>query len=471
MEYDGQISLLLPESEQIEKQITGQIKLDDVLLEWERMKKDSEQKRMETVRQRVLQQTGAMFTEFEAQMRDGLLEKLESEKTADEPQDDLEIVEEVEEPEEPTETAEPEEIEEPGEIEEPEEIIELEETAETEEVVEIAKSEETEEPEELEELEEPAEVTETEEEELPEEEIAEPEQTLETEEPTEVADTEEVAESEEIEETETTEQSEQSEQSEQLEAAQPAKLRAFSAEENELFGTYAQSETAKAQIIHAIDTISMASYTGNVIITGDEGMDTLTLAKNLVKEVQNTDSNFSGKIAKISGASLNKKDLGQTLDKLEGGALIVQKAAGMNAETAEKLHKILEQEERGIIILLIDTKKYMNRFMEENAALNNSFTIRMDVEALDNDTLVEFCKKYAREQEYSIDNMAVLALHTRISDRQTSDHAVTISEVRTMMDEAIRHANRKNMGHFFDILLARRYDEEDMIILREKDFV
>lgn len=95
----------------------------------------------------------------------------------------------------------------------------------------------------------------------------------------------------------------------------------------------------------------------------------------------------------------------------------------------------------------------------------------MDIEALDNDSLVKFGKKYARDLEYSIDELGVLALHTRVADMQTSDHAVTVAEVKQIVDEAIRHANRKTPAHFFDILLAKRYDEEDMIVLREKDFV
>lgn len=99
------------------------------------------------------------------------------------------------------------------------------------------------------------------------------------------------------------------------------------------------------------------------------------------------------------------------------------------------------------------------------------FNIEINIEALDNDSLVAYAAKYAREQEYSIDELGILALHTRIAERQTSDHAVTPGEVQEMVDQAIHHANRKTLGHFFDILIAKRYDDEDMIILREKDFM
>ena len=254
-------------------------------------------------------------------------------------------------------------------------------------------------------------------------------------------------------------------------AAKKAKVRPLSPEERQLFGAYIQSRNTKEQIVYAIDNISLAAYTGNVIITGEEGMDTMTLARNLIKEVQQTDSNFSGKIAKISGDSLNRKGVEQPFSKLANGALIIQKAAGLKKNTIEKMQKALEQEHSGLIVILEDLRKPMNKFLNENPSLTQSFNIRIDIEALDNDTLVAFGKKYAKDQEYSIDELGVLALHTRIAERQTSDHAVTMLEVREIVDEAIRHANRKTMGHFFDILVAKRYDEEDMIILREKDFI
>ncbi len=250
-----------------------------------------------------------------------------------------------------------------------------------------------------------------------------------------------------------------------------SKVRQFSSEEAELFGSFAHNEIMRERIVTAIDNISMASYTGNVIITGDEGMDTLALAKSLIKEIQNTDSNFSGKTAKISGGSLNKKDIQETLGKLANGALIVQNACAMTSSTVEKLHRVLEQEERGIIVILIDIKKAMNRFLRTNPILKETFTVRVDIAAMDNDALVKHGVEYAKEQEYSIDDMGVLALHTRIAEMQTSDHAVNIDEVKELIDEAIRHANKKTIGHFFDIIVAKRYDEEDMIILREKDFI
>ena len=265
------------------------------------------------------------------------------------------------------------------------------------------------------------------------------------------------------------------EESGESQSPQPSRekprVRALTREEKELYGSFIQSKSSREKLIAAIDSISMASYTGNVVITGDEGMDTLTLAKNMIREVQMTDSNFSGRIAKISGSSLNQRDIVQTLDGLANGALIIQKASDMSLNTVDTLYKALQREQYGLIVIMEDTRKAMNKFLGVYTKLAECFNARMDMEALSNDSLVAFGKKYAKEREYSIDELGILALHTRIAEMQTSDHAVTIMDVKEILDEAIRHADRKSIGHFVDILLAKRYDEEDMIILRENDFI
>ena len=450
-ESDGQISLVMPEAESIEKQITGQMNIEDILAEWERKKKENLEKREEEVRQHVLQQTGAMFTEFEQAVRDGLLEKLEKEKAADtadtvaEDTTDTDEVEELEEDtveelaEEPAYEPEAEEFEEPAEPEaeiyEQEEIID-EEQAEPEEAMD---DEPVEEP--------TAEVVESVDEETASEEI-------------------------ELTAEETPEAGEAPEQPERPAVERDkAKVRALTREERELYAPFIQSRSAREQLVKAIDNISLAAYTGNVIITGEEGMDTLSLAKNMVREIQATDSNFSGKVAKISGHALNKKDTADTLSKLKNGALIICKASEMNDATANVLHKALQQESQGIVIILEDTKRDIDKFLEKHEKLRECFTARMDVEALSNNTLVAFGKQYAREMEYSIDELGELALHTRIEDMQTIDHVVTVVDVKQIVDEAIAHANKKTLKHFFDVLFAKRYDDEDMIILTEKDFV
>ena len=484
-ESDGQISLVMPEAESIEKQITGQMNIEDILAEWERKKKENLEKREEEVRQHVLQQTGAMFTEFEQAVRDGLLEKLEKEKAADtadtvaEDTTDTDEVEELEEITEEPATEEPvEELTEaaPAEEAEQEPVEELPE----EDTVEELAEEPAYEPE-AEEFEEPAEPEAEiyEQEEIVDEEQAEPEEAMDDESVEEpaaeaVESVDEETASEEIELTaeETPEAGEAPEQPERPAVERDkAKVRALTREERELYAPFIQSRSAREQLVKAIDNISLAAYTGNVIITGEEGMDTLSLAKNMVREIQATDSNFSGKVAKISGHALNKKDTADTLSKLKNGALIICKASEMNDATANVLHKALQQESQGIVIILEDTKRDIDKFLEKHEKLRECFTARMDVEALSNNTLVAFGKQYAREMEYSIDELGELALHTRIEDMQTIDHVVTVVDVKQIVDEAIAHANKKTLKHFFDVLFAKRYDDEDMIILTEKDFV
>ena len=453
-ESDGQISLVMPEAESIEKQITGQMNIEDILAEWERKKKENLEKREEEVRQHVLQQTGAMFTEFEQAVRDGLLEKLEKEKAAD--ADVVTDTDEVEELEPEPADADIVDTEEVEELEEEPAIAEYEEESATEKPEAAVDMEVTQEP--ATEIPEVSEETTAEIEEASEESAAETK-----EEPEEQAVEEAVEEVHEDEQPQTPEPP--------VVERDKAKVRALTREERELYAPFIQSKSAREQLVKAIDNISLAAYTGNVIITGEEGMDTLSLAKNMIREIQATDSNFSGKVAKISGHALNKKDAADTLSKLKNGALIICKASEMNDTTVNTLYKALQQENQGIVIILEDTKREIDRFLEKHEKLKESFTARMDVEALSNDTLVAFGRQYAREMEYSIDELGVLALHTRIEDMQTIDHVVTVVDVKEIVDEAIAHANKKTLKHFFDVLFAKRYDDEDMIILTEKDFV
>lgn len=479
MEYDGQISMLVPETEEkVEKQITGQISIQDALIEWERMKKENEQKRMAEVQQHILQQTGSMFTEFEAATRDGLLEKLEKGKTfgleglenaKEESEDTAESEVKVEEIEESEETDEVEELEEIEISEEPEEAL-----SDKEEDLDEFDEEES-----GEELEEES-LEESEEESLEESKEDESEEDSEeddsaAQEPKESKDDMDDKDffDEDFDEEESA--SEETDENDSFEGRKkiPAnyhKVRRMTEEELKLFGSYAQNKTTRDQIVYALENVSMAAFTGNIILTGEEGMDKLTLAKKIIKEVQENDRNFSGKIAKISADSLNRKGVEEILSKVTNGALIIQKAGALSEESIEKMQKAMNQDSAGFIVILEDDRKVIHKLLKENPFLRDLFNIRIHVASLDNESLVNYAKQYALDQEYSIDDMGVLALHTKISERQSSNHTVTVDEVREIVDSAIKKANRKTLGHFFDIIVAKRYDEEDMIILREKDF-
>lgn len=477
-EYDGQISLVVPEEEKIEKQITGQLSIDDVMAEWERMKKENEQKMLEEIKQRVHKQTDSLFADFDEATKTGLLEELEkamvdaaikeSKKKADEQRPKVVKVSDIESQ---TKDDKPLTEEEPSAEEtEVEEI--LIEVSETETVPEKISEETVETEAESEEISEETVETEAEPEEIPEKEPeVEPESTEDSDEAAESHSEEKSAE-ELQEESVNADEADPSSEAEQKEKTEDkSQAREMTKSEREQFAPFVHHKKTRRQIVEAIDNISMASYTGNVVITGEEGTGTTALAKLLVKEIQLSDNNFSGKVAKISGSNMNKKDVGATLSKLSGGALIIESAATMKRNTVDALVKELNQEGRGLIVLLEDKKDSMEKFLSKHAALNTLFNLRVDVEALDDQTLVKYAKKYALDQEYVIDELGVLALHTRIADMQTSDHEVTLAEIEEIVDEAIYYADKKTPKHFFDILLGKRYDEEDMIILREKDFM
>lgn len=396
-EADGQISLVVPEKEKVEKQITGQMSIQDILQEWEQMKRDKEARLKDDVQRSVLDRTGDIFAEFEAS-KDTLIKELE--QTAKEA-----------------------------------EILEAERAADEE--GETGLSEEH-----------------TAEEKSSEEVYEAPEFEAEAGENAEKGETKSAAAEREL--------------PEELKPIQND--RPLSPEEKELFETFVHSRRSKAQLLQVLDNMSLAAYTGNVLITGEEDAGAMNFARNLVRDMQMADRNFSGQAAKISGKALNKKNPQEVIDKLKNGALIIAEAGGMNCSTAEALVKALQTESKGIIVMLVDTKGAINSLLEVNGVLRDPFNARIDIEALDDGALVAYGKKFAYEREYGIDEMGVLALHTRIADMQTAEHSVTTTDVRKLVKEAIHHADKKTPKHFFDVLLGKRYDEEDMIVLREEDF-
>lgn len=442
-DYDGQISLVVEEGVKVERQITGQMNIEEVLEEWEKTKREYEEKQKAKRTKRVLEQTGGMFTEFEAKVRDGILEQLQKEQELEElTVDDIpeetpeEIAEEVLE-EVAEEVAQEPKIESVA-VEETD-SSKVQDTLEKEEKRTYTNLEDTAALEKL--------ILEEEEEAAREEKTTEEKTTDET--SKEVTDTQETI--------------------RKIQQAQE-EIRELNEEERALFAPFIQTKGARRRFMKALDLISLAAYTGNVIVTGDADSDTLKLAKNIMKDIQMTDANFSGVIAKVSGSSLNSKSVEGTIAKLNNGGLIIEKASGMNSQAVMKLLKALNQEKTGIVVILEDTKKAMKRMLAAYPSMNTFFNARIEVEQLNNDALAAYGRQYAAHLEYSIDELGMLALQTQIEDRQTSDHIVTVAEVRELVDNAINRANRKNLGHFFDVVLGKRYDEEDMIILREKDF-
>ena len=254
-------------------------------------------------------------------------------------------------------------------------------------------------------------------------------------------------------------------------AKESAGKRKFTPEERELFGAFVQSREGRDRLAGLLESISLRGERGNVILTADDGVDAMGFAKNLVRDLQYREESFSGKMAKISGGAFNQKDVHAILTQLSNGALVVQRASEMDQKTCQALKDTLKEYQSGILVILEDGRKAMNKLLTRDKELAEYFDAKMELEAMSNKALVAYGIKYAKEKEYSVDELGILALHTRIEERQTSDHAVNVEEVRAIVDEAIRHAEKKSVKHFFDVLFAKRYDEEDMIILREQDFV
>ncbi|MBR5361454.1 MAG: hypothetical protein IK123_11245, partial [Lachnospiraceae bacterium] len=227
----------------------------------------------------------------------------------------------------------------------------------------------------------------------------------------------------------------------------------------------------KKDLLKSLDSISLASYVGNVCVTGETGEESVDLAKNVVQYAKMTDGNFSGKIGKVSGSALNTKDMDALIEKLKGGGLIIEKAGDMNDTTVEKLKKALNQENLGLLVVMQDSRKAIGKILSQSEELKQMFNVHIEIEELSDDALVAYGKKYAERNEFSIDEMGILALHTRIDELQTSDHIVTVTDVRDLIDEAIEHATKFSPKHFTEILFGKRYDSEDMIILKERDFI
>ena len=253
--------------------------------------------------------------------------------------------------------------------------------------------------------------------------------------------------------------------------ARREEVRDFTPEEQTLFENFAVTRKIRKQIIQALENMTLAAYTGNVIITGDAGLDTVRMAKNLIKEYQASDESFSGKLAKITGEKINQRNIKDVFEKLNNGGIIIEKANGMSEEKLYELATNLNQDTYGIVVIMEDTKKEITKLLEKQAMIVDYFNIRIDLMEMDNNALVAYAKNYALALEYSIDELGTLALYTRIANMQSGNHVVTKDEVRDIIDEAIWKSKKSKIKNFVDVLFARRYDNEDMIVLKERDFM
>ena len=212
------------------------------------------------------------------------------------------------------------------------------------------------------------------------------------------------------------------------------------------------------------------SRTGNLLIVGNKGNGKTVLAVDVVKAIQKQRNIRQGKVAIVTGDSLNKKKIGDIFEKLYGGALIIEKAGKMNEKTVARLNKAMEKDTGELLIVLEEQRKPIDRLLSSNREFRRKFTSRLEVPIFINDELVTFGQTYAQENGYRIDEMGILALYSRIDSLQREDHAVTVAEVKEIMDEAIQHSQKASAKKLVRRVFGKNTDDSDRILLSEKDF-
>ena len=212
------------------------------------------------------------------------------------------------------------------------------------------------------------------------------------------------------------------------------------------------------------------SCTGNLLIIGNKGNGKTVLAVDVVKAIQKQRKIRQGKVAIVTGDSLNKKKISDIFEKLYGGALIIEKAGKMNEKTVARLNKAMESDTGELLIVLEDQRKPLDRLLSSNREFRRKFTSRLEVPVFINDELVTFGQTYAQENGYKIDEMSILALYSRIDSLQREDHAVTVAEVKEIMDEAMAHSQKVSAKKLVKRVFGKNTDDSDRIILTEKDF-
>ena len=212
------------------------------------------------------------------------------------------------------------------------------------------------------------------------------------------------------------------------------------------------------------------SACGNVVVTGESGNGKTTLAIDIVKALQKLQRVESSRLAKISGKKLNTRDIYETLGKLKGGALIIEKAGGLSDASMMALSLAMEGDTGGLLIILEDQKAEIQRMFHKNSNLASKFEYKVDIPVFTNDELIACARSYARELGFSYDEFAVLALYDRIGNGQTNDHRVSVAEVKDMVDAAIEHSEKGGVRKLFAKITGKSVDEEGYRLLHEQDF-
>ena len=246
-------------------------------------------------------------------------------------------------------------------------------------------------------------------------------------------------------------------------------------EQKKLFSYFVPVRGMSEQIVEVLDNDRRAqregtSKTGNLLVIGRKGSGKTVLAVDIVKAIQKQRNLKQGKVAIVTGDSLNKKELTNIIQKLRGGAIIVEKAGKLNSRTIKELNHLMERKTGEMLFVLEDQRKPLERILTANPEFKKKFTSKLELPIFINDELVTFGQTYAKENGYKLDEMGILALYSRIDVMQREDHAVSVAEVKDIMDEAIAHSQRANVKHLARRVFGKSTDSSDRIILKEEDF-
>lgn len=250
----------------------------------------------------------------------------------------------------------------------------------------------------------------------------------------------------------------------------------LSKEQREIFTYFVPIKGMEQQLCQALTgaaarlSFGKTASTGNMIIQGGQGSGKTVLATSMIKALQKEVGKPNGKIGKIEASVLNQKDVAALLKKVAGGCLIIEKAGAISRETAVKLGTLLDSDNSGLFVIMEDTRRGIEKALSRDAGFAARFSEKINIPIFTSDELVAFARSYANELGYTIDEMGVLALYNSISNIQKLDQATTLTEVKDIVDEAIAHAERGGLKKAFSIITSRRYDDDDYVILHEKDF-
>ena len=246
-------------------------------------------------------------------------------------------------------------------------------------------------------------------------------------------------------------------------------------EQKRLFSYFVPVRGMSEQIVEVLDNDRRAqregtSKTGNLLVIGRKGSGKTVLAVDIVKAIQKQRNLKQGKVAIVTGESLNKKELTNIIQKLRGGAIIIEHAGKLNSRTVKELNYLMEKKTGELLFVLEDQRKPLERLMTANPEFKKKFSSKLELPVFINDELVTFGQTYAKENGYKLDEMGILALYSRIDVMQREDHAVSVAEVKEIMDEAIAHSQKANVKHLARRVFGKGTDDSDRIILKEEDF-